>query len=149
MARLADSSNQQHRHGLLRALQLCEKFINSNAASPAALHVLREEVAKALTRPQQPQAQVCCIRTGPKTCAAEVFRVSMVLLHPALCCLVHCGPQAQAVPARTRKTYASKHDQPQQPSRCSSSSNGTAADQPKPAAAQALPTKQKQVRGHR
>ena len=53
--RLADVTLEQHRPGLLRTLQLCEKFINSNAASPAALQVLQEEVAKALTKQQQQQ----------------------------------------------------------------------------------------------
>jgi hypothetical protein len=66
VARLADVSNEQHRPGLLRTLQLCEKFINSNAASTAAFQVLKEEVAKALSQQQKQHQQVrvaaghCC-----------------------------------------------------------------------------------------
>jgi hypothetical protein len=58
VARLADVSNEQHRPGLLRTLQLCEKFINSNAASPEAFQVLKEEVAKALSKQQKQCQQV-------------------------------------------------------------------------------------------
>jgi hypothetical protein len=52
---LADVSNEQHRPGLLRTVQLCEKFIVSDASSPAALQVLKEEVAKALLKQQKQQ----------------------------------------------------------------------------------------------
>jgi hypothetical protein len=60
VARLADVSNEQHRPGLLRTVQLCEKFINSNASSPAALQILKEEVAKALLKQQQQQVGYAC-----------------------------------------------------------------------------------------
>lgn len=48
-----DPTSSQHQDGLLRAIQLCEKFINANAASMEAYSVLKEEVAKAMLAQQQ------------------------------------------------------------------------------------------------
>lgn len=53
LARLQDDGASQHRDGLLKALQLCERFINSNAASDEAYAVLKQEVAKAMLQSQQ------------------------------------------------------------------------------------------------
>jgi hypothetical protein len=52
VARLQDGVCEHH-DGLLRALQLCERFINSNGASDAAYAVLKQEVAKAMLQTQQ------------------------------------------------------------------------------------------------
>jgi hypothetical protein len=57
LARLQDEATCQHRDGLLKALQLCERFINSNAASDEAYAVLKQEVAKAMLQSQQPVRQ--------------------------------------------------------------------------------------------
>jgi hypothetical protein len=53
VARLQDDGVCEHRDGLLKALQLCERFINSNAASDAAYAVLKQEAAKAMLQTQQ------------------------------------------------------------------------------------------------
>jgi hypothetical protein len=57
LARLQDEGTLQHRDGLLKALQLCERFINSNAASDEAYAVLKQEVAKAMLQSQQQVGQ--------------------------------------------------------------------------------------------
>jgi hypothetical protein len=90
--------------GLLRALQLCDKFITSNTASTAAFGVLQEEVAKVLTAPQQQvMGSWLCTELGSSACtdARSLFVVSCA----AACAVQPCTrPPA---PARTRKTYAS------------------------------------------
>jgi hypothetical protein len=53
VAKLQDAGTCEHRDGLLKALQLCERFINSNAASDEAYAVLKQEVAKAMLQSQQ------------------------------------------------------------------------------------------------
>jgi hypothetical protein len=53
IARLHNDGTVEHRDALLKALQLCERFINSNAASDEAYAVLKQEVAKAMLRTQQ------------------------------------------------------------------------------------------------
>lgn len=53
MARLHDPATSQHQDGLLKAVRLCEKFINANASSVAAYNVLKEEVTKAMLTQQK------------------------------------------------------------------------------------------------
>lgn len=75
VARMQDPATQQHQPGLLKAVQLCERFINSNAASPEAFAVLKEEVAKAMTAQQQVcVAQSCQARAGHMQPSAFIFR---------------------------------------------------------------------------
>jgi hypothetical protein len=76
VSRLADVQHEQHRPGLLRTVQLCEKLINSNASSRAALQVLQQEVAEALTKQQQQQHQVWihALLCGDASCTPHPFR---------------------------------------------------------------------------
>lgn len=54
LARLGNPSVEQHQQdGLLKSLQLCEKFINSNVTSAEAYDVLKQEVAAAMTAQHQ------------------------------------------------------------------------------------------------
>lgn len=56
IARLRRDGTSQHCDGLLKAMQLCERFINSTAASDEAYAVLKQEVAQAMLQ-NQPQVK--------------------------------------------------------------------------------------------
>jgi len=86
VTRLADSANEQHRSGLLRTLQLCDRFINSNASSPAAFEVLKEEVAKSLTKQQQQQVWIVQAASCTQLLSTQETTWHHMSPHPASGC---------------------------------------------------------------
>jgi hypothetical protein len=162
VARLADVSvNDAHHPGLLRTVQLCDKFIVSHASSLAELQVLKEEVAKALLRQQQHHLQQQVrFSDGSRAHGVGSLLLNCSQLIPgalhmwSLTLDTHCCTQGSpklAAPARTRRTYASKPDlRAAAAAARNSSSKGNAGrlQQDQPAAAHpaaVLPTRVKQV----
>lgn len=86
VARLQDGSTCQHRDGLLRALQLCERVINSNATSAEAYTVLKEAVAKAMLQPcQQVSANIKVQISAQPGCMGDWVMLPSLVAAAVLC----------------------------------------------------------------